>query len=60
MAKIDKRLEKKKAKLEERITEMELALTESLTKKTSNVGEVSIGSIQSEILRLKKLLKELK
>ena len=37
---------KKKLKLEERIKELESNLKDSLTKKTSNVSEVNICSIQ--------------
>ena len=50
---------KKKLKLEERIKDLENNLKESLTKKNSNMTEINIGSIQSEILRLKKILKDM-
>lgn len=48
--------EKKKQKIRDRILELETNLKESLTKKSSSSVEINIGSIQSEILRLKKLL----
>jgi len=50
---------KKKLKLEERIKDLENNLKDSLTKKNSNMTEINIGSIQSEILRLKKILKDM-
>ncbi len=52
-------IDKKKLKLEERIIELETHLKESLTKKNTNMSEINIGSVQSEIIRLKKLLKEI-
>jgi hypothetical protein len=60
MANKNKKEDKKRAKLVERINELETNLKESLTKKTSNVSEINIGALQSEILRLKKILKEMK
>ncbi len=51
--------EKKLQKIKERITELESNLKDSLTKKTSNISEVNIGAIQSEILRMKKQLIEM-
>ena len=50
---------KKKLKLEERIKDLENNLKDSLTKKNTNMTEINIGSIQSEILRLKKILKDM-
>jgi hypothetical protein len=60
MAKGNKKEEKKKTKILERINDLESNLKESLTKKTSNVSEINIGALQSEILRLRKILKEMK
>lgn len=48
--------ERKKQKIRDRILELENSLKESLTKKPSSMAEVNIGAIQSEIIRLKKLL----
>ena len=56
MAKIDK----KKAKLEERIARMESELLDSLTKKTSTTKEIDVPTYTREIHNLKLQLKALK
>jgi hypothetical protein len=48
--------ERKKQKTRDRILELENTLKESLTKKSSTQKEINVGVIQSEIVRLKKLL----
>lgn len=56
MSKIDK----KKSKLQERITFLENELTEALTKKVSNTKEIDVASCQRKIYELKLELKNLK
>jgi len=54
------KIEKKKAKLMERISFLETELTESLTKKTSNTREINVGEQQRKIEILRKELVTLK
>ena len=55
MSKIDK----KKIKLQEQITELETEMRLNLTKKTSNTKEISIGEYQRKIMDLKTKLSKL-
>jgi hypothetical protein len=50
------KLEKKKLKLQERIKFLEDELTMSLTKKTSDTKEISVGDYQRKISDLRKEL----
>ena len=54
------KLEKKKVKLQERISFLETELSTALTKKTSNVREINVAAHQKQIFDLKKQLSELK
>lgn len=54
------KLEKKKAKLQERIKQLQDEMVSSLTKKTSDTKEISVGSYQIKIRDLQKELSELK
>ena len=54
------KIEKKKAKLLERIKFLENELIESLTKKTSTTKEINVPSQTRQIDELKKQLRELK
>lgn len=54
------KIEKKKAKLEERIATMESELLDSLTKKTSTTKEIDVPSYTREIHKLKIQLRDLK
>ncbi len=51
------KLEKKRAKLEERIQYLEEEVLSALTKKTSNVKEINVAEKQREIYNLKLELK---
>ncbi len=53
----NKKIEKKKRKLIDRINEMETELRNSLTKKSSDTAEISVGDYQRKIIELKKQLK---
>ncbi len=48
--------DKKKAKLIERIAQLEEELKDALTKKISNVKEVNVGKKMNEINELRKVL----
>jgi len=50
---------KKKQKILDRIDELEFELRESLTKKTSNTKEISVGDYQRKIKDLKDQLGKL-
>ena len=54
------KIEKKKAKLLERIQLLENEMIESLTKKTSTTREINVPSMTRQIDELKKQLRELK
>ena len=54
------KIEKKKAKLLERIALMEGELIEALTKKTSTTREINVPSMTRQIDELKKQLRDLK
>ena len=54
------KLEKKRAKLQERIDSLQEELTTSLTKKTSNVKAIDVGLYQRKIQDLKIELNKLK
>lgn len=54
------KIDKKKAKLQERIAELEGLMVESLTKKTSTTREINVPSITRQIDELKKQLRDLK
>lgn len=56
MSKIDK----KKIKLQERISFLEEELNSALTKKTSNIKEINVASQQRKIYDLRLELKNLK
>ena len=56
----DKKIEKKKTRLKERIATMEADLLESLTKKTSTTKEINVPSYTREIQELKLQLQKLK
>ena len=56
----DKKVEKKKTRLKERIAIMEAELLESLTKKTSTTKEINVPSYTREIQELKLELQKLK
>lgn len=47
------KIEKKKAKIQERIDTLENELRTSLTKKTSNTREINVPSYQRQIQELK-------
>lgn len=53
-------IEKKKAKLKERIDYLDRQLRESLTKKSSDTKEVNVGELMSKINELRKMYSELK
>ena len=53
------KIEKKKAKILERISILENEMRVSLTKKTSNIGEISIGEYQRKIENLNTELRNL-
>jgi len=53
----NKKIEKKKRKLIDRINELETELRNSLTKKSSDTAEISVGDYQRKIIELKKQLK---
>jgi hypothetical protein len=52
-------IEKKKLKLKERISFLENEMRTSLTKKTSDTKEISVGSYQRQILELKTQLQKM-
>ena len=54
------KIEKKKAKIQERINEMENSMRLSLTKKDSNTREISLPEYQKRIQALKSELATLK
>ena len=54
------KLEKKRAKLEERIQFLEEELKLNLRQKTSNTAEISLSEYQNKIQVLRKQLAELK
>ncbi len=54
------KIEKKKLKLQERIDQLEKDMITSLTKKTSDVKEISVGEYQRKISDLRKELLTLK
>jgi hypothetical protein len=54
------KIEKKKAKLMERINLLETELTDALTKKTSTTKEINVGEQQRKIETLRKELAGLK
>lgn len=54
------KIDKKKAKLIERINFLENELTEALTKKTSNTREINVGEQQRKIETLRKELVQMK
>lgn len=54
------KIEKKRAKLQERIDSLELDLVESLTKKSSNVREIDIAAQRRKINEAKLELQKLK
>ena len=54
------KLDKKKLKLQERIDFLQNEMVSSLTKKTSDTKEISVGEYQRKILELKKELSLLK
>ena len=56
----NKKIEKKKTRLKERIATMELELLEALTKKTSTTTEINVPSYTREIQELKLELQNLK
>ena len=56
----NKKIEKKKTRLKERIATMELELLEALTKKTSTTKEINVPSYTREIQELKLELQNLK
>lgn len=56
MSKIDK----KKLKLQERIKQLQDEMVSSLTKKTSNTKEISVGTYQTKIRDLQIELSQLK
>ena len=56
----DKKIEKKRTKLKERIDTLETELRESLTKKTSTTKEISVPSYTRQIQELKVQLASLK
>lgn len=56
----NKKIEKKKTRLKERIAIMEAELLESLTKKTSTTKEINVPSYTREIQELKLELQKLK
>lgn len=47
------KLEKKKAKIKERISELEALLLDSLTKKKSSNAEINVPEITEQIKKLK-------
>lgn len=59
MIKMNK-LDKKKAKLQERIQYLQDEMTSNLTKKASNAKEISVGDYQCKISDLKLELQKLK
>lgn len=59
MSKMSK-IEKKKQKIKDQISFLEKELTESLTKKTSNVKEINVASQYEKINKLQKELLLLK
>ncbi len=54
------KLDKKKLKLQERITTLENEMVSSLTKKTSDTKEIDVPSYQRKISDLRKELSQLK
>lgn len=54
------KIEKKKQKIKDQISFLEKELTESLTKKTSNVKEINVASQYEKINKLQKELLLLK
>jgi polyhydroxyalkanoate synthesis regulator phasin len=54
------KIEKKKAKLLERIQLLENEMIESLTKKTSTTREINVPSMTRQIDELKKQLRDMK
>lgn len=56
----NKKIEKKKTRLKEKIATMELELLEALTKKTSTTKEINVPSYTREIQELKLELQNLK
>lgn len=54
------KIEKKKAKLQERIKTLEEELLSSLTKKDSNTAEINVGSHQRKIQEARTQLQSLK
>ena len=56
---MDKKTRKKAKKLQERIDTLETEMRVSLTKKTSNTAEISVGEYQRKIAAAKKDLAEL-
>lgn len=55
----NKKVEKKKKKLQSKIDEMQEELRASLTKKTSSTAEIDVASHQRKIKDLQTKLKEL-
>ena len=53
------KLDKKRAKLQERIQYLENEMRTALTKKTSDVKEISVGSYQRQIADLRLQLQKL-
>lgn len=56
----DKKVEKKKTRLKERIAIMEAELLESLTKKTSTTKEINVPSYTRDIQKMKLELQAMK
>lgn len=56
----NKKLEKKRTRLKERIATMEVELIEALTKKTSTIKEIDVPSYTREINEMKLELQGLK
>lgn len=60
MASADKKAEKKKVKLAERITQLELDVFNALKHKSSSQAEINLPAKQQEIAKLKTQLAQMK
>jgi len=57
---MDKKTARKKARIQERIDELQASMTNALAKKDSAKTEINLPKIQNEIAALRKQMAELK